>query len=50
LNHVSGTTSGIVAVYQRHTYLDEMREAIEAWEKFLRPLGGKAPTRGREGR
>jgi hypothetical protein len=35
LNHVSGTTSGIVAVYQRHTYLDEMREAIEAWEARL---------------
>jgi hypothetical protein len=50
LNHISGTTSGIVAVYKRHTYLNEMREAIEAWEKFLRPLGGKARAHGREGR
>lgn len=45
LNHVSGTTSGIVAVYQRHTYLDEMRAAIEAWESHLRALTqGKAGT------
>jgi len=35
LNHVSGTTGGIVAVYQRHAYLDEMRLAIDAWEKHL---------------
>ena len=27
LNHVSGTTGGIVAVYQRHSYEDEMRMA-----------------------
>ena len=36
LNHVSGTTSGIVAVYQRHAYMDEMRDAIDRWEEFLR--------------
>ena len=35
LNHVSGTTGGIVAVYQRHAYLDEMRDAIARWEKHL---------------
>ena len=38
LNHVSGTTGGIVAVYQRHTYLDEMREAVETWEAHLKKL------------
>jgi integrase len=38
LNHISGTTGGIVAVYQRHAYLDEMREAIELWEDHLRSL------------
>jgi integrase len=38
LNHVSGTLAGIVAVYQRHTYQDEMREAIDAWEAYLRTL------------
>jgi len=35
LNHVSGTTGGIVAVYQRHTYAKEMREAVSLWEFFL---------------
>jgi integrase len=35
LNHISGTQSGIVAVYQRHTYMDEMRAAVMAWEARL---------------
>lgn len=32
LNHVSGTFGGIVAVYQRHSYRDEMRVAMDKWE------------------
>lgn len=47
LNHVSGTTGGIVAVYQRHAYLDEMREAIEAWEKYLAALTKRAAPKRR---
>lgn len=35
LNHVSGTTGGIVAVYQRHAYMEEMREAMKKWERQL---------------
>lgn len=35
LNHVSGATGGIVAVYQRHSYEQEMRDAVAAWEKRL---------------
>lgn len=35
LNHVSGTMAGIVSVYQRHAYMDEMREAIGKWEFSL---------------
>lgn len=35
LNHVSGTVSGISAVYNRHTYMPEMREAITRYEAFL---------------
>ncbi len=42
LNHVSGTTGGIVAVYQRHTYLDEMRTAVEAWEQQVKNFQLKA--------
>jgi integrase len=35
LNHVSGTRAGIVGVYQRHSYTQEMREAIVLWEKHI---------------
>lgn len=35
LNHVSGSFGGIVGVYQRHGYMDEMRAAIDLWEKRL---------------
>ncbi len=38
LNHISGTRAGIVGVYQRHTYMDEMRDAIEMWEQHLKKL------------
>jgi integrase len=38
LNHVSGTGSGIVAVYQRHDYADEKRQALEAWGRFVLAL------------
>jgi integrase len=38
LNHVSGTVSGVAAIYNRHAYLDEMREAFAAWEKHLTKL------------
>ena len=31
LNHVSGTRSGIVGVYQRHTWTAEKRAALETW-------------------
>ena len=35
LNHISGSFSGIVGVYQRHGYQDEMRAAMAVWEKRL---------------
>jgi len=38
LNHVSGTRAGIIGVYQRHHYQDEMREAVERWENHLRTI------------
>ena len=28
LNHVSGTVSGVATVYNRHSYIEEMRSAI----------------------
>jgi integrase len=39
LNHVSGgTQSPIAQVYNRHQYLDEMRDAILRWEEYLATL------------
>lgn len=38
LNHVSGTMSGIVSLYQRHSYQEEMREAIRVWESRISQL------------
>lgn len=38
LNHVSGTRAGVVGIYQRHTYLEEMRAAVRLWEAHLETL------------
>ena len=35
LNHVSGSLSGVAAIYNRHTYMDEMRQAIHTYENHL---------------
>ncbi|ULO23138.1 site-specific integrase [Methylocystis sp. SB2] len=35
LNHVSGSFGGIVSVYQKHSYADEMRAALEAWSRHV---------------
>jgi len=38
LNHVSGTISGVAAVYNRHSYMEEMRGAVGAYDDYLREL------------
>jgi integrase len=38
LNHLSGTRAGIVGVYQRHSYVEEMRAAQALWEKHIASL------------
>jgi len=38
LNHVSGSFSGIVGVYQRYDFLPEMRDAITQWEEHMQEL------------
>jgi integrase len=38
LNHVSGTFSGVVGIYQRHAFLDEKRNALEKWAQFAEEL------------
>ena len=31
LNHQSGTITGVAAVYQRHDFLAERKDALERW-------------------
>jgi integrase len=38
LNHVSGTISGVAAVYNRHGYEAEKRQALEIWAEWLEGL------------
>ena len=38
LNHVSGTFSGMVGVYQRHDFAAEKRAAAQAWANYLDSL------------
>ncbi|WP_370276610.1 tyrosine-type recombinase/integrase [Roseovarius indicus] len=35
LNHASGAISGVAAVYNRHSYQEEMRNALQAYEEHL---------------
>jgi len=38
VNHTSGSFAGIVGVYQRHSFADEKRNALEAWARFVLAL------------
>jgi integrase len=38
LNHISGQISGVAAVYNRHGYDKEKREALNRWANHLAPL------------
>jgi integrase len=38
LNHVSGSFRGIVGVYQRHSFADEKRVALETWGRFVEQI------------
>jgi hypothetical protein len=35
LNHQQGTIRGVAAVYNRHGYLDERRQALEVWARWV---------------
>lgn len=43
LNHVSGTFSGVVGVYQRHDFAAEKQSAAQAWANFLDSLTAEKP-------
>ena len=38
LGHIAGSRAGIVGIYQRHTYADEKRSALEAWGAHVMAL------------
>ena len=40
LNHVSGSFSGIVAIYQRYDFMPEMQHAVTRWEDHLLRMFG----------
>jgi integrase len=44
LNHASGSFAGIVGVYQRHSFADEKRAALEAWGDFIAALVEAKPA------
>jgi integrase len=45
LNHISGSFSGIVSVYQKHTFADEKRLAFDTWGAFVADLVSDHPRR-----
>jgi hypothetical protein len=45
LGHVSGSKSGVVGIYQRHSYDNEKAAALEAWGAHVIALvDGRAPS------
>ena len=38
LNHVSGSFAGIVGVYQRHSFADEKRAAMQVWARHVQTI------------
>jgi len=38
LNHTQGTITGVAAIYNRHQYLEERRQALAAWAERLTAL------------
>jgi integrase len=51
LNHQSGTISGVAAVYQRHEFLHERKEALERWGAHMAKIVKEAlGERGRANR
>ncbi len=43
LNHTSGSFAGVVGVYQRHSFADEKRNALEAWARFVSDRTAETP-------
>jgi integrase len=48
LNHQGGTISGVAAVYQRHEFLLERKEALDLWGNHLAKLLAETVLRSRQ--
>ena len=44
LNHQAGTISGVAAVYQRHEFLAERRDALEQWGAHVAAILAEATS------
>jgi integrase len=44
LNHQAGTISGVAAVYQRHDFLFERKDALDRWGAYLAQILDQACT------
>jgi integrase len=44
LNHSSGSFAGIVGVYQKHSFADEKRKALDVWGDFVSDLVSDKPA------
>jgi integrase len=49
LNHQSGTISGVAAVYQRHQFLSERKEALDRWGAHVARIASLALAERRWG-
>jgi integrase len=38
LNHTSGSFAGVVGIYQRHSFAEEKRAALDAWGHYVKVL------------
>lgn len=48
INHQTGTISGVAAVYQRHEFLNERKEALELWSQHIETvISAEASTKPR---
>jgi hypothetical protein len=47
LNHQSGTISGVAAVYQRHDFLAERKDALERWGAHVAKIVAEEQLRRR---
>jgi hypothetical protein len=38
INHISGVQAGVTGIYDRYSYLPEMRGAVARWEEHLQAI------------